>query len=287
MRLGVTKRDGTAPKISVTAATTRVRLYQESDVASVDLRGIGVAKKLAIFETGQHDAIAWTGLDELAALPALTNLTLCVDEGTDLSPLGHAAMLAHLSLYVHGRTTWSASWLGRLRTLESLSLSFAGGKPLVDLGELPPSVRSLSLSGVGNAVLDVPPFESFNATDCDALRALEVDGSKLAYLHVMQCRALERLDVLHVGASLENVHLTGLDALRELDLPRLASGGALKRFTLVNHGVASVDVTPLMGLASLVHVSIDGKNAPFFDRSCAIKSPALRALNDAGRLEPQ
>jgi len=91
MRLAVTKRDGSACTVSVTATTTRVRLYKENDVASVDLRGIGVAKNLTIFETGQADAVAWTGLDELAALPALTNASLCVDATTDLSPLGRAA----------------------------------------------------------------------------------------------------------------------------------------------------------------------------------------------------
>lgn len=287
MKLKATRLDGAPFDLTVTARTSRVRLYKEKEVGFVDLAGLAqAAPALTIFETNHDDATLWHHVEELAALP-LTNLTLTVDATTDLTPLARSLTLRHLSLSLHRRAAFDTSWLAELTTLESLSLSMKGASAEVALEPLArlPRLRSLSLQGIGNTALVYAGLHSFNATACPALRSLSLDGN-VKYLHVMSCDAFTSLDTVSLaGPSLENLHLAGLPSLESIDLAPLAGCTALRFFTLVNHGAAYLDVTPLAGIATLTSVQLDGKNAPVLASTAQIRSPAVQRHAQSGAFE--
>jgi hypothetical protein len=283
MKLTGTKRDGSTFTVAVTARTSRVRLYKEKDVATLDMKGISAATALAIFES-KPDEIVWKNLGELASCAALTDLSLGADAATDLGVLGACKGLKHIHLTIFNAKSVDVSWMAKLPALESISLSLEGTHPPVDAAQIPAVVAGVSLLGWGNVELAfTAPRESINATECKSLEKLTVvDASKLEYLHVMDCPKLTSLSVTNARV-LKTVHLTDLTSLETIDLASVACP-TLERLTLVRHGAGYVDVTPLAACASLKYLDIDGKDAPFLSASADVKSPALREMKRAGRV---
>jgi hypothetical protein len=287
VKLAGTKRDGQAFALSVTARTSRVRLYKEGDVASLDLAGIhAAAPEIAIFETGSDGPTRWAHLDGLAALPKLTDLSLSVDGETDLSVLASAPALRHLHLHMWDRPTFDTSWIAKIPTLTSISLAFHGARPTIELAAFVKLDR-VSFSGIANREIAIPAgASSFYVDHSPSLERLAATPGVRTF-HVIDCAALRELDTSgFANGPLEVLHLADVPALETMSFVPLGSCKDLRLLTVVGHGIRWLDLTPLAKLASLRGVTVDGKDAPFVDAG-PIASPGLRAWNEAGRLQRQ
>jgi len=291
-KLTGTLRDGSPFEQSVNARTKRLRLYQH-DLATLDLAALAAAPNLEICETGQN-AIEIPSLAPLASCRALTNLSIAVPAGTDLSPLAACPALRALHLYIGGDAPCDLGWLAQLRTLESLSISQQGAPPPIDLSPLRElRVRSVSLSGITNARLDLdwvsPAFDGLYIGAAEQLAELDLAplaGTRLRTFNLHTCRALEHLDLAPLAKlPLERIAFYEV-WIKDLFLYPLAECPELHSLQLLHHATRTLDVTPLAPLAKLDDLDIDGKDAPVLAQHALGKlaSPGVREWHRAGQL---
>jgi hypothetical protein len=254
VKLRGTLAGGTAFTVTVDKRTRGVHLNKLDDPRAFDLEGIEVARSLRTFECSSVDGpIRFANLERLAELPRLEDLQLHVGRGADLGVLARCGKIARLDLTLRAARTLDARWIGELKKLRHLSLTFEGAAPVVDLPRLP-KLEVLILSNAGNAELTLPP----------RLIGVTLEGMRL-------------LRTVRVPPSLRWLTIVSCPRLRALDVSRLRR---IEDISLIEARALELDLTAAP--RSLKEVHIDGSPPPYV--SGPIESPALRRPERRGGL---
>jgi hypothetical protein len=283
--------DGPPFQLSVTSRTKRLRLYQH-ELATLDLAALTAAPNIEILETG-YAPIAIATLAPIASLSALTNLSLSIPAGTDLSPLAMCPALRYLGLTLEGDGA-DLEPLSKMPALASLSLSQKNSTQVLDLSPLRARMlETVGISGFRGRVLDLgwasPALQSLaieSALDVATLDLTPLATTQLTLFNLRGLPALTTLDIAPLAQlPLRRLALANV-GVEKFSFQPLSSCETLESLEFVAHATRFVDITPLAKLPALARLEVDSKDAPILSAHVAksITSPAVRAWKAAGSL---
>ena len=269
IQLGI-KSDGSPYNRRLTARTRRLNLYNQ-DLVSVDLTMLAKAPNLESLELGRNP-LRTLDLAPLAQCSHLEGLVATAEAPVDLAPLAACANLRWLHVYCQ---QWPALDLMPLAGLAHFESLYVNGTVLTALDLSPlahcTTLRSFSLHCPAMRQVALSPLAA-----CAQLETFSLEHTPVQELELFTWPNLQRLNLLRVP-------------LETLDLTPLYNS-KLKRFWFVEHTLAELDLTPLVGLETLDDVYFKPALRLLLDEVYVyhperILSPGVRRYVDAGLVD--